>query len=410
MDRKARVLERSRMSTPRPITAQAAVNGLGANTADVLRALDDGVSGLRPPTFRLPFPTVVGEVPGPLPSLPESHASYACRQAEVGLIAFREIEPAVRAAVERWGSDRVAILAGTSTGGLHATERAYDAWRNTQEVPGDYVYERQHDFNAVVDFLADVAGIEGPAYTISTACSSSGKTHASALRLIDADVVDAVVVGGIDTLCQMTLRGFRSLGVLSSFPCRPFGKDREGINIGEGAAFQLIERDGQSDAWLLGAGESADAYHMSSPHPEGAGAVAAMQRAMANIGLAPDDIDYVNAHGTSTLHNDRAESIAIHTLLGERVPVTSTKGFTGHTLGAAAATEAVFAVHALRTGRVPATLGAPPVDPDVRCNIVCEPYEAKLRYVLSNSFAFGGSNVSLLFGPPPDTATMENRR
>ena len=266
------------MGTPRPITAQAAVNGLGACTADVLRALDEGNSGLRRPEFRLPFETVVGAIPAPLPRLPEPLAYFECRQSQAALLAYREIQRSVEQAVGRWGAERVAILIGTSTGGLHATERAYACWRDSMDVPGDYDYQRQHDFNAVADCLATVSGIEGPAYTISTACSSSGKTHAAALRLIAADVVDAAVVGGIDTLCQMTLRGFRSLGVLSSHPCRPFGKDRDGINIGEGAAFQLIEREGDSDVWLLGAGESADAYHMSSPHPEGAGAVTAMQR------------------------------------------------------------------------------------------------------------------------------------
>ena len=389
---------------PRPITAQSAVNGLGSSTAEVLAALDEGKSGLGAPPFPLPFDTVVGAVPGPLSPVPAPFESYDCQQARVALLAYDELRPAIGAALARWGPDRVAILLGTSTGGLHATERAYFAWRDTGDVPGDFDYERQHDFHAVAELLAALSGITGPATTISTACSSSGKTHAAALRLIEAGIVDAALVGGVDTLCQMTLRGFHSLGVLSSRACRPFGKERDGINIGEGAAFQLIEREGESDAWLLGVGESADAYNMSSPHPEGAGAVEAMRRAMAAASLDTCDIDHVNAHGTSTLKNDRAEAIAIHTLLGEQVTVTSTKGFTGHLLGAAAATEAVFAVHALRTGRIPPTLGAPPVDGEVRCDIVCEPRQTSVRHVLSNSFAFGGSNVSLLFGSKPEGA------
>jgi len=304
----------------------------------------------------------------------------------------------VAKAVERWGAGRVAVILGTSTGGLASTEEAYFQWRSDGTVPDRFDFERQHSFDALAELIAQQAGIEGPVYTVSTACSSSGKVMSVAQRLVRAGVVDAALVGGSDSLCRMTLQGFRGLGVLSSDPCRPFDAHREGINIGEGAAFQLVEREGDAEVWLLGVGESSDAHHMSSPHPEGRGAAESMHGAIEQAGLAPEDVDYLNAHGTATVLNDAAEAIAVETLFPEGIPVTSTKGFTGHLLGAAAATEAVFAIHAVRTGRMPATLGCREVDPAISIDVVTEPREGEVRRALSNSFAFGGSNVSLLFG------------
>ncbi len=215
---------------------------------------------------------------------------------------------------------------------------------------------------------------------------------------MEAGVADAVLVGGIDSLTRMTLQGFHSLGILSSTPCRPFGAERDGINIGEGAAFLLMEREGDSEVAVLGVGESADAYRMSSPEPTGRGAREAMERALAQAGLEPTDIDHINAHGTATKLNDEAEARAIEALFGDRVPVSSTKGYTGHLLGGAGGTEAVFAVHAILSGRLPATLGCDPLDPEVRIRVQRDAAEARVRRVLSNSFAFGGSNVSVLIG------------
>jgi 3-oxoacyl-[acyl-carrier-protein] synthase-1 len=391
----------SSYAKPLPITAWSAVNGLGRSTAEVLSSLDAGRSGLVRPPFELPIETVVGAVPGELAPLADEWRAYDCRLSRMAALALDEVRDALGRAVTRWGKDRVAIVLGTSTGGLHATERAYFAWRTDGRVPDDYDYHRQHDFNALGELVARMISADGPVYTVSTACSSSGKTHACAQRLIASDLADAVLVGGVDSLCRMTLQGFFGLGVLSSKPCRPFGAGRDGINIGEGAAFQLLEREGESDVWLLGVGESSDAHHMSSPHPEGRGAAEAMQRAMEQAGVGVDDIDHLNAHGTSTLLNDQAESIAIHALFGDRLPVVSTKGYTGHLLGAAAATEAVFAIHAVLTGALPATLGADPKDPAIACDVVLTPRRTRVRRALSNSFAFGGSNVSLLVGGPP---------
>ena len=383
---------------PYPITRWSAVNALGRSTEEVLAALDGGRSGLGPSPIEITMATVVGAIPGELPPLPEALRPFDCRLTRIGMLAFDEMRPAVDAAVGRWGADRVAIVLGTSTGGLEETERAYQRWLTGEALPAEYSHRTQHNFIAYVELLAAQSGIAGPGYVVSTACSSSGKVAASAQRLLDAGLADAVLVGGIDSLTRMTLQGFHSLGILSPKPCRPFNAERDGINIGEGAAFLLLEREGDAEVQLLGVGESADAYRMSSPEPNGRGARESMSRALAQAGLEPDAVDHLNAHGTATKLNDDAEGRAIHALFGDRVPVASTKGYTGHLLGGAGATEAVFAIHALRTGRLPATLNCLPRDPEIPIDVVDAPRTAAIETVLSNSFAFGGSNVSLLLG------------
>lgn len=382
-----------------PITAWSAVNALGRSTADVLSGLDEGRSGLGRSPLPVTMETVVGAIPGVLEPLPEEHAAYDTRLARIGWMAFSEVREALERAVARWGGARVAIVLGTSTGGLEETEQAFEHWLREGAIPESYDYQHQHNFNALGELLASVVGVSGPVYNVSTACSSSGKVAASAGRLIRAGLVDAVLIGGIDSLTRMTLQGFHSLGILSSTPCRPFGAERDGINIGEGAAFLLLERESdEAEVCVLGVGESADAYRMSSPDPSGRGAHEAMERALTQAGLRPEDIDHVNAHGTATKLNDEAEAIALHALFGDRVPIVSTKGYTGHLLGGAGGTEMLFAIHAILTGRIPATLGADPVDPAIGIRVVTEPTEAHVRRVLSNSFAFGGSNVCVLVG------------
>lgn len=384
-----------------PITAWSAVNALGQSTREVLASLDAGRSGLRAPPFDLPFATLVGAVPDPLPALPSEHAAYECRLARIGMLALEDLRPALDRAIARWGASRIAILLGTSTGGLDQTELAYRHWLAEKALPAHYSLRTQHDFAALGDLYAHLTGIEGPAYVVSTACSSSGKVHASAMRMIRAGLVDAAIVGGADSLCRMTLHGFRGLGILSETACRPFARGRSGINIGEGAALMLIERDAshqEEHVMLLGVGESSDAYHMSSPEPQGRGAREAMERAIAEAGIAFADIDHLNAHATATPQNDLAESIAIAALFGDRVPVVSTKGYTGHLLGAAGATEAVFAIHAVRTGRMPRSLGSEDLDPEIRIQVAIGGGERKIARALSSSFAFGGSNVCLCIG------------
>jgi 3-oxoacyl-[acyl-carrier-protein] synthase-1 len=233
---------------------------------------------------------------------------------------------------------------------------------------------------------------------VSTACSASAKALGCGQRMIAAGVADAVLVGGVDGLCLTTLFGFHSLEILSASRCRPFCTERNGITIGEGAAYLLLERTGDARAFLLGVGESSDAYQMAAPHPEGQGALGAMREALDRAQARPDEIDYINAHSPGTRLNDLSEGHAVRTLFGDRVPIASTKGYTGHLLGAAGATEAVFSIVALEEGWIPRSLGADPADSALGIDIVTARRVRPCRKVLSNSFAFGGSNVSLLFG------------
>jgi 3-oxoacyl-[acyl-carrier-protein] synthase-1 len=289
---------------------------------------------------------------------------------------------------------------GTSTAGADTTERAYRAFLDDGVFPSQYDFLRQHTFGAVLHVVAELAGVRGPAWMVSTACTSSAKPFASAQRLFAAGLADAAIVGGIDTLCSMTLCGFQSLQALDRQACRPFHRDRAGISIGEGGALVLLERHGDARVLLEGVGESSDAWHVSAPHPEGAGARAAMIAALAQAGRVATDVDHVNAHGTGTRLNDSAEAKAIASVFGSTIPVISTKGYTGHTLGGAGATEFVFAAAAIEEGWIPASLHAHPVDPQIGVHVPGTVTRGRFRRVLSNTFAFGGNNVSLLLGEP----------
>jgi 3-oxoacyl-[acyl-carrier-protein] synthase-1 len=291
---------------------------------------------------------------------------------------------------------------GTSTAGILQTEIAYRHRGADGSLPADFDYRRTHNTASIAEYVRERLALEGPCAAISTACSSSAKAFASAARFIEAGLVDAAVVGGVDTLCLTTLYGFNSLQLLSAQPCRPYDTAREGISIGEGAAFVLLERarpgvSGDTPA-LLGTGESCDAHHMSAPHPEGLGARMAMEAALATAGLSPAGIDYVNLHGTGTPSNDAAEDKAVVGLLGTRVPVNSTKGMTGHTLGAAGAVEALISVLAMTDGFVPTSPGTRILDDKLRAHYEITGGARELRRVMSNSFGFGGSNCSLVFG------------
>ena len=377
------------------VTAYSLCNALGATTAGVLEHLRAGVTGLRPSPIDLPFETFCGAVPDPLEAGP---AAYDTRQVRIGLRVLEELRPAIAAAARRWGSERVAIVLGTSTGGIAETERAYQGWRKTGSLPQGFDWDRKHAMAALLEVFQRETGLRGPAFVLSTACSSSGKVFASAQRLLESGACDAALVGGVDSLCQTTLRGFHSLEVLARGKCQPFSSERRGISIGEGGALALLEREGDCAAALLGAGETCDAHHMTAPPPDGSGARAAMVEALGRAGLQPEEVDAVNAHGTGTLLNDAAEAKAIGSLLGADVPVSSTKGYTGHMLGAAGATEAIFSIAAIEQGFVPASVGADPVDESLGIRVLTQRLDRRCRVVISNSLAFGGSNVSLVFG------------
>jgi len=350
--------------------------------------------------------THIGEVSGlddaPLPG---GLAEYECRNNRLAMLGLRQddFNAAVGAAALRYGRRRIGVLLGTSTAGILQTEQAY---RRRDPVsgalPDDFNYRTTHNTYSVADFVRRAFNLEGPAVVVSTACSSSAKVFAAAARMIAAGLIDAAIVGGVDSLCLTTLYGFNSLELLAPEPCRPYDTDRNGLSIGEAAAFILLQRpSGNLDAdavLLLGTGESSDAHHMSSPHPEGLGAQMAMAAALKTAGLAPTDIDYINLHGTATPSNDAAEGRAVATLFGDRVPCSSTKGATGHTLGAAGGLETVISALALQQGFLPGGVNTRHVDPAIPIDYLTANRDTAPRRVLSNSFGFGGTNCSLVFG------------
>ena len=377
---------------------------LGRGLDAARAAVRSAASGLAPCRFEtVVLDTFVGEIAGvDGQALPPALARFDCRNnraAELGLAQDGFLD-AVAATAARVGPARVGVFMGTSTAGILQTEQAYRHRGTAGELPPDFLYRTTHNTYSIAEYVRARLGLEGPCAAISTACSSSAKAFASAARLIEAGVIDAAVVGGVDTLCLTTLYGFNSLQLLSGEPCRPYDANRQGISIGEAAAFCLLERAGGSAGamHLLGAGESCDAHHMSAPHPQGLGARLAMQSALDSAGLAPGAIDYVNLHGTGTPSNDAAEDQAVVGLLGEQVPVSSTKGMTGHTLGAAGAVEALMAVLAIEEGHIPGSPGTRTLDPALRARYEVAGRPAPLARAMTNSFGFGGSNCSLVFG------------
>jgi 3-oxoacyl-[acyl-carrier-protein] synthase-1 len=389
--------------TPLPISSYTLSTALGHGNAASLSALHARRSGLAvTPFLDAQLPTWIGVVPGADEvRLPSGLEDFDCRNNRLAWLGLQQdgLLDAVQRARARWGAPRIAVLLGTSTSGLLQTELAYRRRKPDGSLPDDFLYATTHNTASVAAFVSQACRLEGPSWVISTACSSSAKVFASAARLIAAGFVDAALVGGVDSLCLTTLYGFNSLELLSADICRPWDAQRHGLSLGEAAAFALLERE--SDAalgWLLGAGESNDGYHMSSPHPQGLGAVQAMREALADAGLRASAIDYVNLHGTATPNNDSAEDNAVHAVFGSATPCSSTKGATGHTLGAAGAVEAAISLLALRHGLMPGGLNLRTPDPALKTNYLRENRLGAIDTVLSNSFGFGGSNASLVFG------------
>ncbi|MCF1427572.1 MAG: beta-ketoacyl-[acyl-carrier-protein] synthase family protein [Shewanella sp.] len=350
--------------------------------------------------------TVVGRVAEPLAQITHSNPHYQTRNNRLAWSALQSLQALIDRAKDRYGANRIAVVVGSSTSGIADGEQAFVQYLDNDEFPQSYHYYRQELAN-LNDFVSDILGVSGPSYTVSTACSSSGRVYLSARNLLRAGLADAVIVGGCDTLCQLTLNGFNGLNALSGELCRPFEAQRNGINIGEAAAFTLLSLkrdDSDRPLQLLGAGDSSDAHHMSAPEPEGKGALEAMQKALEDAGLTPEDVGYINAHGTATALNDAMESKAIARLFGNRVPVSSTKPLTGHTLGAASATEAAICWHILQyqlplpKQALGGEIGADIAD----IQLVTDSCPLLTPVILSNSFAFGGNNISLIFGYPYD--------
>ncbi len=393
--------------SPLRLSAFTATSCLGAGRAATLQALQQRRTGLVPCSFdAVSLQTFVGSVAGlDEEALPPELQMFDCRNNRLAHLGLRQDEfpAAVAASAARWSCERVGVFLGTSTSGILQTELAYRRRAaGSGALPADFNYAGTHNAFSVADFVRQHLGLKGPALVVCSACSSSAKVFGVAQRMIAADLIDAALVGGVDSLCLTTLYGFHSLQLTSPAPCRPFDAARDGISISEAAAFLLLERDSaRPDARqvnLLGVGESSDAYHMSSPQPQGIGARAAMQSALHAAQLGPHEIDYINLHGTGTTSNDAAEAHAVNDVFGAQVPSSSTKGATGHALGAAGALEAVICALALQNELAPAGINTRTRDPTLPVNYLLENHRAPLRHALSNSFGFGGTNCSLVLG------------
>ena len=346
----------------------------------------------------------MGEVAGLAPlRLRADLTDFDCRNnrlAQMGLEQDGFVD-AVAVARKKYGAGRIGVFMGTSTSGLLQTELAYrHRDPHTGALPADFHYAATQNTFSLGDFVQRYLGLSGAAYVVSSACSSTAKVFGNAARMIAAGVCDAAIVGGVDTLCLTTLYGFNSLGLVSRTPCRPYDVNRDGISLGEGAGFALLEKPGAStpDLMLLGIGESSDAHHMSTPHPEGLGAKLAMQRALEASGLQAQDIDYINLHGTASKSNDASEDQAVCEIFGTALPCSSTKGWTGHLLGASGITEAIISMLAIENNFMPGSLHTQDIDPALKSHYLLDNQSARVNRVLSNSFGFGGSNCSLIVG------------
>lgn len=390
--------------SPLIITASSMVNALGRGKNATLSALQNKTSGLRP-SKDLEFSTWLGQVDGVDDyTLEDSLKQFSCRNNQLAKLALDtdNFRSAIIKAKEKYAADRIGVFLGSSTSGSGATEIAYAHRDEKGDLPSDYDFMRTHNFTSLLDYTQQSLGLNGVGQVISTACSSSAKVFAAAHRHIEAGFCDAAIVGGVDTLTQISLYGFYSLQLTSTEPCRPYDENRDGISIGEAAGFALLETPANAESStgvaLKGFGESSDAYHMSTPHPEGRGAASAIKQALESANLAASDISYINLHGTATPSNDSVEDKAITSVFGSDTPCSSTKGWTGHTLGAAGITEALICMLALENQFLPANLNLVNPDPTLNSNILLDTVEKKVNYIVSNSFGFGGSNCSLILG------------
>ena len=337
-----------------------------------------------------------GQIKAKLPRLDEYHEHKSRNSAVLAFLAD-SIKDSINELKQKYSKDRIAIILGTSTSGLDETENELKKFMQTGVPSRDFYYKSQ-EFGEPSMFLADYLEIDGPAYTISTACSSSARALICGKRMLESGLVDAVIAGGADTLCKVPINGFNSMGVLSHERCLPFNKNRAGINIGEGGGLMILSKE-KASLELLGVGESSDAYHVSSPEPSGAGAISAMKMALDDASLTTDDIGYVNLHGTATKLNDAMESKAMASLFKGKVPCSSTKYMTGHTLGAAGIVEAAILCYLLKHDLdLPVQdFSHDEIDDTLdECGLVKEKMKAKKKVMMSNSFAFGGNNASII--------------
>ena len=391
------------------IRAYTATTALGRGREAQARALNDRRSGLRRNDFGgdARLDCWIGRVDGLEQSpLPSALAAWECRNNRLAWLALQqdELPVAIAEVVARHGAARVAVVMGTSTSSIGATEEAYTRLvdeNGERRFPPDLDRPLIHTPHSLGNFVQQATALRGPCVTVATACSSSAKVFAQAARLIQAGIVDAALVGGVDTLCGSVLFGFNALQLVSAQPCKPFDAARDGLSLGEAGGFAVLERSDAGDPsplQLRGYGESSDAHHMSAPHPQGLGAKLAMNDALARSGIDAGDIGYLNLHGTATPANDSIESRAVAELFPDRLHASSTKGWTGHTLGAAGIVESVIALLALERGLLPGTLNSSVPDPACGAQIRFDNAQRDIRYAMNNSFGFGGNNACLVFG------------
>ena len=391
------------------IRAYTATTALGRGRDAQANALEDRRSGLRRNDFggdeRLDC--WIGRIDGLEQSpLPAALAGWECRNNRLAWLALQQdgLMAAIGAVVARHGAGRVAVVMGTSTSSIGATEEAYTRLSGEdgeRRFPKDLDRPIIHTPHSLGDFVQHATGLRGPCVTVATACSSSAKVFAQAARLIQSGLADAALVGGVDTLCGSVLFGFNALQLVSAEPCRPFDAVRDGLSLGEAGGFAVLERGDAGDRvplHLHGYGESSDAHHMSAPHPQGLGAKLAMADALARSGIEAGEVGYLNLHGTATPANDAIEARAVAEMFPDGLHAGSTKGWTGHTLGAAGIVESVIALLALERGLLPGTLNSSVPDPACGAQIRFDNARRGIRYAMNNSFGFGGNNASLVFG------------
>jgi 3-oxoacyl-[acyl-carrier-protein] synthase-1 len=397
--------------SPLNILAFTTTTALGCGLDAQREGLRTRRSGLRPNDFGpTPLECWIGRVDGlEQITLPAALAPLDCRNNRLAWLALQQdgLPELIEQLKSRHGAARIAVVVGTSTSSIGATEEAYTRLESdaagVTRFPADLQQPRIHTPHSLGDFVQSATGLQGPCVTVATACSSSAKVFAQAARLISAGVVDAALVGGVDTLCGSVLFGFNALQLVSPTPCQPFDVRRVGLSLGEAGGFALLERAGAdtgeaSALQLCGYGESSDAHHMSAPHPEGLGARLAMRAALQRAGVDATEVGYMNLHGTSTPANDSIEATAINALFPASLHASSTKGWTGHTLGAAGIVESAIALLALADGELPGTLNSELPDPACGPQIRFDNARADIAYAMNNSFGFGGNNCSLVFG------------
>ncbi len=383
------------------IYSHASINALGKTSDKILAGLKAGRSGLHAGSVLLSETNCsIGEISWELPRPEGSLSPYHSRCCRIALQCINQLMPAVESIKSRIPVHRIGVVIGTSASGSETVE---NSWQSNGDFPFDY--HNLHAFGNVAEFIARITGAGGPVYAVSTACSSAANALISSVNLIRQGVCDAVITGGVEAICRTTFEGFNSLQIVDENPCSPFDENRGGVNLGEGASLFLITGENiaqtphQHPIRVLGTGWSSDGYHMTAPDPEGNGAFSAMTDALENAGISPEQIDYINLHGTGTPMNDLAEAKAVQRLFGNSVRCSSTKGFTGHLLGAAAAAEISICCLALEHQFLPVNLNLKHQDPEIGINLVTGSSNDKpISRVLSNSFAFGGNNTTIILG------------